>query len=177
MFVTGEGMIHVYTGDGKGKSTAAIGQVVRALGCGLKTFYAMFMKDHPYNEIKAASWVPEFVDIKQYGDDQFIINKTLPSDELKAAIKEGLADCIDAMNNPEYNVIVMDEIILAIYYNLVTLEEVIEVIKAKPDRIELILTGRYCPQEIIDLADLVTEMKEIKHYNKKGIISRNGIDC
>jgi len=177
MLVNGKGMVQVYTGNGKGKSTAAIGQAVRALGTGLKTFYAMFMKDYPYNEINAFSWVPEFVNLKQYGNDKFIEEKTYPSEELKVEVRKGLADCIDAMNNPEYNIIVMDEVIVSIYFKLLTVDEVLEVINAKPERIELILTGRYCPQEIIDRADLVTEMKEIKHYYQNGIKARNGIEC
>lgn len=171
------GMIQVYTGNGKGKTTAAIGQVVRATGVGMKTFFAMFMKDYPYSEIKGLEWMPEYIDIKQYANDSFVMKKEYPSEELKTEAKRGLDECIKAMNSGKYNIVVMDEAIVSIFFKLIELDDLLEVIKQRPKNIELILTGRYCPDEIKELADLVTEMKEVKHYYQNGQEAREGFEC
>jgi cob(I)alamin adenosyltransferase len=170
------GFVQIYTGNGKGKSTAAIGQAVRAAGFGLKTFIAQFMKEYPYNELNSLKYLSEWITIKQFGGDDFVYKKELPGkDELEKASR-GLQTARNKMLSGEYDLVILDEAIVGIYFKLIETKELIEFIKAKPENVELILTGRYCPEELIELADLVTEMKEVKHYYQKGITSRKGIE-
>lgn len=171
-----KGFIQVYTGNGKGKSTAAIGQAVRAAGFGLKTYFVMFMKEFPYNEIKSLEKLKDHITLVQVGKDDFVYEKVPPSEAEKSKIKNALAKAKGKMLSGKYDLIVLDEIFVSIYFGLITKEEVIAFINEKPDHVELVLTGRYCPQEIIDKADLVTEMKEVKHYYEKGVIARRGIE-
>ena len=171
-----QGFVQIYTGNGKGKSTAAIGQAVRAAGFGLKTYIAQFMKEYPYNELNSLKKLSEWITIEQFGGDEFVYKKELPGkDELEKASK-GLQIAREKMLSGEYDLIILDEAIVAIYFKLIETKELIEFIKVKPDNVELILTGRYCPSELIDAADLVTEMEEVKHYYQKGITSRRGIE-
>ncbi|MBP1683665.1 MAG: cob(I)alamin adenosyltransferase [Ignavibacteriaceae bacterium] len=171
-----QGFVQIYTGNGKGKSTAAIGQAVRAAGFGLRTYIAQFMKEYPYNELNSLKKLSEWITIEQFGGDEFVYKKELPGkDELEQASK-GLQIAREKMLSGEYDLIILDEAIVAIYFKLIETKELIEFIKAKPNNVELILTGRYCPSELIVLADLVTEMREVKHYYQKGITSRRGIE-
>lgn len=171
-----QGFVQIYTGNGKGKSTAAIGQAVRAAGFGLKTYIAQFMKEYPYNELISLKHLSEWITIEQFGGDEFVYKKELPGKEELDKAKRGLQTATDKMLSGEYDLIILDEAIVAIYFKLIGTKNLVEVIKSKPENVELILTGRYCPQELIELADLVTEMKEVKHYYQKGIISRKGIE-
>lgn len=171
-----QGFIQVYTGNGKGKTTAAIGQAVRAAGAGLKTYIIQFMKEYPYSELVSLKKLSEWITIVQKGDDDFVYKKELPSEEEKIKVKEALQKAQDLMLSGTYNLIILDEVLVTVYFKLLTMEEIVSVIKKKPENVELILTGRYCPDEIIELADLVTEMKEVKHYYTKGILSRKGIE-
>lgn len=171
-----KGFIQVYTGNGKGKTTAAIGQAVRAAGFGLRTYFVMFMKEFPYNEVKSLERLKDFITIVQVGNDDFVYKKVLPQKEEKLKIKNALDTAKRKMLGGEYELIVLDEIFVSIYFGLLTKEEVISFINEKPEQVELILTGRYCPQAIIDKADLVTEMKEVKHYYEKGVMARRGIE-
>ena len=170
------GFVQIYTGNGKGKSTAAIGQAVRAAGFGLKTYIAQFMKEFPYNELISLKHLSEWITIEQFCGDEFVYKKELPSKEELAKSREGLRSAKEKMLSGDYDLIILDEAIVAIYFKLIETEEIIKFIKAKPEDVELILTGRYCPDELIELADLVTEMKEVKHYYQKGITSRKGIE-
>lgn len=171
-----KGMIQVYTGNGKGKTTAAIGQAVRAAGNGMHTFFAMFMKNYKYSEVISLEKLSEFIEVKQYANDEFVLKKELPSKTVKEEVSNGLSECVDKMNSGKFDIVVLDEALVSIYFQLIETEDLIEIIKQKPANVELILTGRYCPQEIIDLADLVTEMKEVKHYYQKGILARKGFE-
>ncbi len=171
-----QGFVQIYTGNGKGKSTAAIGQAVRAAGFGLKTYIAQFMKEYPYNELISLKHLSEWITIEQFGGDEFVYKKELPNEEELAKARNGLQSAREKMLSGEYDLIILDEAIVAIYFKLIRTEELIEFIKIKPQNVELILTGRYCPTELIELADLVTEMKEVKHYYQKGIKSRKGIE-
>jgi len=171
-----QGFIQIYTGNGKGKSTAAIGQAIRAAGFGLKTYIAQFMKEYPYNELISLKNLSEWISIEQFGGDEFVYKKEFPNEEELAKAQKGLQTAREEMLSGEYDLIILDEAIVAIYFKLIATRELIEIIKAKPQNVELILTGRYCPTEIIELADLVTEMKEVKHYYQKGIKSRKGIE-
>jgi len=171
-----QGFVQIYTGNGKGKSTAAIGQAVRAAGFGLKTYIAQFMKEYPYNELISLKHLSEWITIEQFGGDEFVYKKEPPGKEELAKAKRGLESAREKMLSSDFDIIILDEAIVAIYFKLIRTEELIEFIKIKPVGVELILTGRYCPEELIELADLVTEMKEVKHYYQKGITSRRGIE-
>jgi cob(I)alamin adenosyltransferase len=171
-----KGFVQIYTGNGKGKTTAAIGQAVRAAGFGLKTYIAQFMKEYPYNELKSLKHLEEWITTEQFCGDEFVYKKELPGKKELEKAKNGLKTAKEKMLNGEYNLIILDEALVATYFKLIKTDELVELIKQKPENIELILTGRYCPEELIKLADLVTEMKEIKHYYQKCITSRNGIE-
>ncbi|GIK60037.1 MAG: cob(I)yrinic acid a,c-diamide adenosyltransferase [Ignavibacteriota bacterium] len=171
-----KGFVQIYTGNGKGKSTAAIGQAVRAAGFGLKSYIAQFMKEYPYSELVSLKHLSELISVEQFGGDEFVYKKELPSEEELTKAKRGLQTARDKMLSGDYDIIILDEVIVAIYFKLFETKDIVEFIKSKPENVELILTGRYCPEELIDLADLVTEMQEIKHYYQKGITSRRGIE-
>jgi len=171
-----KGFVQIYTGNGKGKSTAAIGQAVRAAGFGLKTYIAQFMKEYPYNELISLKNLSEWITIEQFGGDEFVYKKELPGKEELAKARKGLQSAKEKMLSGDFDLIILDEAIVAIYFKLIEKKDLIEIINAKPENVELILTGRYCPDELIQLADLVTEMKVVKHYYEKGIISRRGIE-
>lgn len=171
-----KGFVQIYTGNGKGKSTAAIGQAVRAAGYDLKTYIAQFMKEYPYNELISLKHLSEWITIEQFGGDEFVYKKELPGKVELDKAKKGLQTAKEKMLSGDYDLIILDEAIVAIYFKLIKTKDLIEIINAKPENLELILTGRYCPDELIDLADLVTEMKELKHYYQKGVTSRRGIE-
>jgi cob(I)alamin adenosyltransferase len=168
-----KGYIHLYTGNGKGKTTAALGISLRAICSGKKVFFGQFMKGQPYSELKAQEYLPG-LKMEQYGGICFVDKK--PSEEDIIDAKKGLKKMEEILKSGDYNLVVFDEINTAIFFGLLTLEEVISVIKKKPDETELILTGRYAKEELIELADLVTEMKEIKHYYNVGVEARKGIE-
>lgn len=172
----GKGFIQVYTGNGKGKTTAAIGQAVRAAGAGMKTYFIQFMKEYAYSEIEALKKYSGTITIEQFCGDEFVLKRELPSKAEIERAKEGLNRAKLMMLSGEYDLVVLDEVLVSIYFKLLTTEDVLNVINQKPETVELILTGRYCPQEIIEKADLVTEMKEVKHYYTRGITSRKGIE-
>ena len=170
------GFIQIYTGNGKGKTTAAIGQAVRAAGAGLKSYIIQFMKDFPYNESNSLKILSEWITIEKVGTDDYVFRKEPPPKEEIDKAKLALEIAKQKMLSGDYSLIILDEICVAIYFGLFTVKDVMPMLDAKPENVELILTGRYCPQVLVDSADLVTEMHEIKHYYQKGIISRKGID-
>ena len=171
-----KGYIQIYTGNGKGKTTAALGQALRASGSGMKTFIVQFMKDFPYGEIKGIQALGNWVQLEQYGDDGFVIHKRPPSKKDIQFAQLALTQAKNKMFSEKYDIVILDEICVAIYFGLLNINDVISFLKIKPEPVELILTGRYCPQELIKMADLVTEMKEIRHYYSKGIQARKGIE-
>jgi len=172
-----KGFTQVYTGGGKGKTTAALGQAVRASGAGLKTYIVQFMKEYPYSEIEALKRFEGIIEVDQCCGEEFVIKKQLPPESEIEKAKGGLKKAKEKMLSGKYDLIILDEVFVSIYFKLFRTEEIIEFINCKPADVELILTGRYAPQEIIDKADIVTEMKEIKHYYQQGITSRKGIEC
>jgi cob(I)alamin adenosyltransferase len=171
-----KGYVQVYTGNSKGKSTAALGMAFRAMGRGLKTYVGQFMKGQIYGELKSAEMCQPFITIEQYGKDTFIHVKNPPQAEDVQMARDGLARAAKAMHSGEYDIIVFDEINTAHFFNLITTDEMLDVIKSKPDGVEVIFTGRYAPPEVIEAADLVTEMVEVKHYFEKGVPARDGIE-
>ena len=171
-----KGFIQVYTGNGKGKTTAAIGQAVRAAGAGMKSYIIQFMKEYPYSELNSLRYLSDLITIEQKGGDEFVYKRELPSEEEKANAGDALKKAEKIMLAGLYDIIILDEILVAVYFKLLEINNIVSFIEKKPESVELILTGRYAPREIIELADLVTEMKEIKHYYSKGVISRKGIE-
>lgn len=171
-----QGFVQIYTGNGKGKSTAAIGQAVRMAGFEAKTYIAQFMKEYPYNELNSLKHLSKWITVEQFCGDEFVYKKELPGENELTKARNGLDSAKVKMLSGEFNLIILDEAIVAIYFKLIETKDIIEFIKSKPKDVELILTGRYCPDELISLADLVTEMKEIKHYYQKGVTSRRGIE-
>ncbi|GAB6160867.1 cob(I)yrinic acid a,c-diamide adenosyltransferase [Desulfothermus naphthae] len=169
-----KGYVQVYTGNGKGKTTAAIGLAVRAAGANLKVFIGQFVKGMHYSELESLKRFSDLITIKQFGRECFIFHD--PTEEDIKCARDGLKEAKEIINSGEYQVVILDEINIALYYNLFPIDEVVDIIKNKPENVELILTGRYAPQEIIDIADLVTEMREIKHYYVKGVVAREGIE-
>jgi len=172
----GKGYIHVYTGNGKGKTTAALGMAFRAVGSGLKTYIGQFMKGQKYGELDAARKLPGFITIEQYGTDTFVHVKLPPSPEDMKLAKDGLSKARQAMVSGQYDIVVLDEISTAHYFNLISLDEMLEMVRMKPGGVELVFTGRYAPKELIDIADIVTEMTEVKHYYQKNVPAREGIE-
>ncbi len=171
-----KGYIQIYTGNGKGKTTAALGQAMRAAGSGLKTFIIMFMKDFLYGEIKSIKHFSDCIRLEQYGNDTFVLRKKQPDDKDITAAQQALKQARKAMLSAKYDIVIMDEICVAIHFGLLRNAEVVSILAEKPPEVELILTGRYCPAAIIEKADLVTEMQEIKHYYQKGVAARKGIE-
>lgn len=169
-----KGYVHVYTGDGKGKTTAALGLALRAAGAGLKVYIAQFVKGMKYSELNALQKLSDSIKIKQFGLRCFI-REAANEEDIRAA-KEGLKEVLEVMRSGQYQVIILDEVNIATFYNLFSVDELLDAIKTKPEEIELILTGRRADPRIIEAADLVTEMKEIKHYYRKGVEARNGIE-
>lgn len=165
--------VHVYTGNGKGKTTAAIGLAIRAAMSGKNVYIGQFIKGMKYNECKVVEYIPNII-IEQLGRECFINRE--PQEEDILAAKEAWRKCKQILNSREYSLVILDEITIAFYYNLVDVKDVVDAIKNRNKQIEVVITGRYAPEEIIEMADLVTEMKEIKHYYTQGVLSRDGID-
>ncbi|MDX9881616.1 MAG: cob(I)yrinic acid a,c-diamide adenosyltransferase [Prolixibacteraceae bacterium] len=169
-----KGFIQIYTGDGKGKTTAAFGLALRAAGAGKKVFFAQFVKGKIYSEMKAVrQYIPE-ITIRQYGRGCFIVKN--PDDEDIQAAQKGLADVSAIIESGKYEVVVLDEACIALYFKLFSVQELIDILQKKPEETEIIITGRYAPVELTDMADLVTEMKEVKHYYTQGVEAREGIE-
>ena len=168
-----KGYVQAYTGNGKGKTTAALGISLRAVCAGGKVFFGQFMKGQDYCELKACRYLPGF-EIEQFGGADFICGKPSEADRINA--QNGLLRMKSVLESGEYDVVVFDEINTALYFELLTAEEVLSLLDLKPEKTEVILTGRYAPEEIIKRADLVTEMREVKHYYEKGVDARTGIE-
>ncbi len=169
-----KGYIHIYTGNGKGKTTASLGVAFRAMGRGMKVYIGQFMKGQKYGELESAKRFKDLLKIEQFGKDTFVHIKFPSEEDIKMA-KEGLERIRSALKEG-YDIVIADEIITAVHFNLLSEEDVINLMRNKPERVELILTGRYATQKMIEFADLVTEMKEVKHYYTKGVLARDGIE-
>ncbi|MBU1195420.1 MAG: cob(I)yrinic acid a,c-diamide adenosyltransferase [Proteobacteria bacterium] len=168
-----KGYIQVYTGNGKGKTTASIGLAVRAAGAGLNVYIVQFLKNGDYSEIKALSQFKN-ISIEQYGLGRFVKGK--PSKEDITAGQAGYLRLCELLKAGKHDVVIAEEANVALMCGLFSEEEMLTLMEMKPDHVELIITGRGATQKIIDRADLVTEMKEIKHYYTQGIKARPGIE-
>ncbi len=170
-----KGLVQIFTGDGKGKTSAAVGTVVRALGQGLRVCIVVFMKgNRPSGEWAFLSKIPD-VKIARFGLGIFA-DSTNVNPEEKEQAKQALAIAREAMLSDDYDLVVLDEVNIAIDRKLVELDEVVKLIQDKPLDVELILTGRHADTKLVQLADLVTECLKIKHPYDEGIMARRGID-
>ncbi len=192
-----KGYVQVYTGNGKGKTTAAIGLAIRALGAGLKVCFLQFMKSKAYSEHSILPGLshdlslhtfgkPYFIarngeltqaQLAELGDDVVLFAPGNPPADYIELVHQGVIAAQQAITCGLYDLVVLDEIVVAQHFGLVSWEELLELIDSKPDNVELVLTGRYASSELIERADLVTEMVEVKHYYNKGVIARPGVDC
>jgi len=168
------GYVQVYTGNGKGKTTAAIGLAIRAAGAGMRVYIAQFVKGMHYSELDALDRYADRITLKQYGRDCFIHKEPDPED-IRAA-RQGLEEVKGILASGEYQMLILDEANIATHYKLFSADELIELIRSKPASVELVITGRNADPGVIAMADLVTEMKEIKHYYQKGVQARTGIE-
>ena len=171
-----KGLVLINTGSGKGKTTAAFGLALRALGQGFKVLILQFMKGRAnIGEIKALSHINLPLEIKQYGRAVFFKSRACEPIDIYLATK-GLAEFCEAMANGRYDLIILDEIMVAIDFGLLNREDVKNAITQKPPELHLILTGRNAPTQLIEIADLVTEMQAIKHPYSQGIAAQKGIE-
>jgi cob(I)alamin adenosyltransferase len=168
------GFVQVYTGDGKGKTTAALGLALRAAGAGLKVFIGQFIKMGDYSEIKALERFPDLIRVEQFGLGRFVGGKPSPADV--AAARTGIERVREVMASGEYQMIILEEANVAVKYGLIPVQELLGMIIEKPVDMEMVITGRGAAPRIIEAADLVTEMKVVKHYFEKGIRARVGIE-
>ena len=190
-------MLQVYTGNGKGKTTAAMGLAIRALGAGKKVYIMQFMKSHGYSEQKVlqgfapeltlrTSGKPFFIAEEgtlsnelrdKYGDTVVIFPKGKPPQDYIELINIGFDEVKKAVSSGQYGLVILDELNVALHFELIDRTVVEELLEMVPEHTEMVLTGRGAPDWLIELADLVTEMKEIKHYYAKGVEARKGIEC
>jgi len=170
-----KGLIQVYTGNGKGKTTAALGLVLRAVGHGMKVLMIQFMKGDRYGELESSKRLFPYLTLKQVGRETFISKSNPDPRDLQLA-QEGFEMAKKAIQNREYDIVILDEINLAVDYGLIPVKDLLQLIDSKPETIELILTGRNAKCEILERADLVTEMVDRKHYYDKGVPAREGIE-
>jgi cob(I)alamin adenosyltransferase len=167
------GFVHVYTGNGKGKTSAALGLALRALGHGMRVYIAQFLKGMDYGELHSLKRF-ENVTLERFGRPKFIHGK--PDEEDVRLAMEGLKRCREVVSSGEYDIVIMDEANIAVFLGLFSVQDLLEVVSKRHERTEVIITGRYAPEELINVADLVTEMVEIKHYYSKGVQARKGIE-
>lgn len=174
------GYIHVYTGNGKGKTTAAFGLAVRALCAGKNVYVGQFVKSMKYNETKI-EWLfngsdPTFgrIRIEQLGRGSFIEKTPEPADAETA--RQGWERCAVLLHSGEYDVVILDELTIALYFGLLSTAVVLDELRSRHPAVEVVITGRYAPQALLDTADLVTEMRDVKHYYAQGVLSRDRID-
>jgi len=171
-----KGLIQVYTGNGKGKTTAALGLALRAVGHGMKVLMVQFMKGNVQcGELESARKLSPYLTIKQVGRETFISKPNPDPKDLQLA-QEGFLIAKKAIQNKEYDIVILDEINLAIDYALIPVKDLLQLIDSKPETVELILTGRNVRREILQRADLVTEMVDRKHYYDRGVPARKGIE-
>jgi cob(I)alamin adenosyltransferase len=168
------GYIQVYTGDGKGKTTAALGLALRAAGAGLRVCIIQFMKGEETSEIIALRKMNNLITVRRYGRTGFV--EGTPEDEDIRQAQEGFKEADRAVLNGDYDVVILDEANVAVYLGLLSLSDLMSLIDRKPEQVELVITGRRADPQIIERADLVTEMIEIKHYYHKGVSARKGIE-
>jgi cob(I)alamin adenosyltransferase len=172
-----KGLVHVYTGEGRGKTTASFGLALRAIGQGLKVIVIQFMKESPpqSGEVKAIKEYLPKIEVYQFGGS-FIQKDEQSYQGVKRRIKEGFATVKAIVKENACDLLILDEINVAIKFGFLSLKEVVELVKRKPKEMELVLSGRYADPKLVEIADYVTEFRSVKHPFEKGISSRKGIE-
>jgi len=168
-------MIQVYTGDGKGKTTAALGQALRAVGHGMKVYMIQFMKGRTYGELKACEQCLPDLTIVMSGRDEFV-TKGSPEEIDVTMARQGLDLARKVVEEGRHHMLILDEINVAMDYGLLPVGEVLDFLRSCPQDMEIVCTGRYAPPELVELADMVSEVREIKHHYQKGVEMRKGIE-
>jgi cob(I)alamin adenosyltransferase len=168
------GYVQVYTGNGKGKTTAAIGLAIRALGAGWRVFFAQFLRTAEYSEHKALARFSAHLTIKTYGRNVFI--KGEPEDEDRRLAQEGVEEIAEIVTSGRYRLVVLDEANVAAHYGLITVDQILNLVERRAEGVELVITGHHAHSRLIDQADLVTEMQEVKHYYSKSTKARMGVE-
>ena len=169
-----KGYVQVYTGNGKGKTTAALGLAVRAAGAGFRVFIAQFIKKERCSEHIALERFKDLIVVNRYG--QGLILKKGPSPEDIESAQAGLAHARKMLLSKVYSVVILDEINVAAHLGLIDVKDILDLIRKKPAPVELVITGRYADRKVMDAADLVTEMTEVRHYHAQGVAARRGIE-
>ena len=169
-----KGYIQVYTGNGKGKTTAALGLALRAAGAGLRVYIIQFMKGTDSSENAILERLGDLITVRQYGCTGFV--KKIPGDEDIRLACEGWEEAERVVNSGEYDMVILDEANMAVHFGLFPLSKLLSLMERKPENMELVITGRKADKQVIERADIVTEMGEIKHYYHKGVPARRGIE-
>jgi cob(I)alamin adenosyltransferase len=169
-----KGLIHIYTGSGKGKTTAAIGLGIRAIGANKKVYMIQFMKGRKYCELETLDKIKNF-EYKQFGRDEFVSKDNPEQIDIDLA-KKGFKHAEKIILENKYDILILDELNVVLDYNLIPMKEVLNLLLEKPEKLEIVLTGRYANTKFVKIADVVTEMLEIKHPYQNGIMARKGID-
>ena len=167
------GYVQVYTGDGKGKTTAALGLAALAAGAGLRVYMAQFAKGRDCSELAALKRFDDLITVRQFGESSFI-HEPRPQDV--AAARAGLAEAKAVLESGQHRLVILDEANIAVHFNLFTVDDLLALIAAKPQPVELVITGRRAHERIIERAELVTEMRQVKHYYEQSVKARVGIE-
>lgn len=169
-----KGYLQVYTGDGKGKTTAAFGLALRAVGAGLRVYIAQFVKGMRYSELDTLERFGDELVVEQFGRDCFIRKAPEPADVVAA--RAGYDRAAEILRSGEYDVVVLDEANIATHFGLFSVDMLLTLVDARPDHVELVITGRRADPRLLERADLVTEMREVKHYYQQGVQARKGFE-
>ena len=174
--MTHTGYVHLYTGNGKGKTTAALGLALRVAGSGGRTRMIQFMKGRHYSELDAVKRLQGLIEIEQYGSTELCVPEAGNLAVHRDAARRGLVRAGEAVVDASVKLVILDEIVTAVYFTLIMLDDVTALLAIRQPALELVLTGRYAPPLLIEQCDLVTEMKEIRHYYQAGVEARKGIE-
>ena len=169
-----KGYIQIYTGNGKGKTTAAIGLAVRAAGAGKKVLFSQFLKQERHSEHKALKLLEKNISVQCFGTGSFV--RGTPAESHREAVQQGFNYLTDIFNKCEFDVIIIDEVFATVSTGLLSVENILDLLSKKPLNVEVVVTGRDAPEQIVNVADLVTEMVEVKHYYHNGVPARIGIE-
>ena len=170
-------MRHLYlaaTGQNRGKTTAALGLALRAVGAGWRVFFAQFVKGMPHSELTSLRHLHPPIEVRQFGRSCFVTRK--PGDADLDCAQQGLIECKEAILSENYRLVVLDEANVAVALSLFSVDDLIDLIACRPEPVELVLTGRWAHPRVVERADLVTEMREVKHYYRRGILARVGVE-
>ena len=169
-----QGFVQVYTGDGKGKTTAALGLALRAAGAGLRVYFGQFIKNGDYSELTGLARFADCITVRQFGRGCFLLTEPAPED--RAAARRALDAIGLALTSGDYDLVIADEANVAVTLGLIEANDLVSLIDLRPEQVELVLTGRGAPDAVLARADLVTEMRCVRHYYDRGVLARQGIE-